>query len=324
MKECDAIVKKCAGFSAIDMIYDNPTDLTFHEEKRIAVVSLVQCCIAAVYESYGVSPHFVLSYCGGQNAADVMSGLVSLEDMLIFSTGYLARLKEKLQHTGGMGVVHLGSGDLSILIEDLGLEENVFIVESSTSIHCLVSGDNYGFQKLLKELRDRNIKYVYNRQNIPWHCRLVESVKEVPCYDQTIMPPKVPIYVAGRIIDQSSYKDFKTYPYWSTLLRNPVRFDQDVRTILEKEPDCDAFIEISTAPIIGGILRRNLLEKGKPKNLVAQSMLHGQENNFDTLMATLAKLNVGGYPVKWEVAYPHHNHIIVQEYVRSITKPSNL
>eukprot|EP01133_Synstelium_polycarpum_P007803 gene7803-9154_t len=321
LKECDEIVRKYAQWSPLELIYTNPVDLTLVEDKRYVCVTIVQICIASVYESYGVEPSFLLPYCGGQFAAHAISGLTSLEEELMFIMGYAVASRDKFEHTGAMGVINYGKKDLSVIIEDLGLDNHLYIVEASTSVHCLVSGDHYAFMRLLKELKVLNITYSYNQQNtIAWHCDLVESTfSDLEFYKQTMLSPKAAIYGPGRIIDQSNYKSVDTRILWSSLLSCPVKFDQDVRTVLRVEKDCDAYLEISTYPIVSAILKRNLFEKGKPKHLVVQSMHHGTENNLDTLMATLTKLSVGLYPVCWEVAYPHSNHTLLQDYLIATT-----
>eukprot|EP01133_Synstelium_polycarpum_P011632 gene11632-13582_t len=134
-------------------------------------------------------------------------------------------------------------------------------------------------------------------------------------HEITFMKPNVPVYYSSKQIDHTNYKEISSSKFWGWMLREELYFNDAVKLVLQKEPDCDAFLEIAPYPIIGGILRRTLYEKGKTNHIVLPSMMHEAENNFDTLFSTLAKLSVGGYPVKWDVAYPHDQHTIVQGYV---------
>eukprot|EP01133_Synstelium_polycarpum_P011634 gene11634-13584_t len=235
----------------------------------------------------------------------------------LFDLGKPKAVSDNLSNTGRIGIVQLGGEDTWGIIEDLGLTNHLEIIEDSTSVHCLVAGGIDAFNILMKELKSRKIGYIYHGHTIGWHnSKFCEKIKTIGINIPT-QPPKIPIYGPYKMIDSSNYQ-IKTQEFWGNLLTKKIPFDQQVRTVLQKESDCDAFMEISAFPILAGILKRNLFEKGKPKHIIVPSMMHGQENNFDTLMASLAKLSVGGHKIKWEAVYPHGNHRIVQDYINTI------
>eukprot|EP01133_Synstelium_polycarpum_P011630 gene11630-13580_t len=280
---------------------------------KLASLNCMYLAILAVYESYGVHPSLALPYCSGYNVALYISGMVSLEGSLKTTVSLAYNFARSLYGTGSIFIAQIGKDKMEKIIESLSLEKEVFIPESSTSVHCLISGTIGGCAKLCKVLDQNKIKYVNNKQAIPWHCPLAEIVREESylCFDQTVMPAKLPIYGSGEILDETNYK---TRPFWGKLLSEPIQVNDGIKLMMEREPDCNAFLEIAPIPLLGSILRRNLFEKGMPNHLVVPTMVSHYENNFDTLICTLAKLSVGGHPVKWDVVYPHDKNNLISNY----------
>eukprot|EP01133_Synstelium_polycarpum_P011631 gene11631-13581_t len=283
---------------------------------RMPILNCIYLSIIEVYKSYGVEPSFTLPYCVGHELAFYASGMETLEDAQRHSVSLTSNYKDILYGTGRIFIAQIGRDKMENIILYLGLTDEVYIVEASTSVHCLVSGTIQGFEKLTKALDHHKITYFNNNQAIAWHTKYVDAIVDHSnkAHEATLMPPKAPIYISSKQIDHTNYKDFSSREFWGSMLREEIRFNDAVKLVLEKEPDCDVFLEIAPYHVIGGILRRTLYEKGKVNHMVLPSMMHPSENNFDTLFSTLAKLSVGGYPVKWDVAYPHGKHTVVQGY----------
>jgi acyl transferase domain-containing protein len=88
--------------------------------------------------------------------------------------------------------------------------------------------------------------------------------------------------------------------YWYRSLRERVRFEEATRALA---PHTNAFIEISTHPVLGGAIGQTLEDAGLEERVGVLGSLRRDEGGLDRFVYSLAEAWVLGAPVDWGVFF---------------------
>ncbi len=247
----------------------------------------LEYALAKQWESWGVVPTAVIGHSAGEYAAACIAGVISLADALSVAV-LRGRLFEEVP-LGGMLSVDLPEPDLRGMMDGLDLD----IAAINARDLCIASGPLQAISRLEERLAAQGIEGRRLHINVAAHSRLLDGVLET--FRQHISrirlsPPAIPFVsnLTGTWADPQTLVDPE---YWVKHLRNPVRFSDGVRALLEL-PDT-LMLEAGPGQALCALARHNC--QGQPRGILP-STSKAQEPHADLaqMMASAAGLWAGG------------------------------
>ena len=134
----------------------NGTSNVYKAEFSQPLCTALQLGLAAVLESWGVSPDAVVGHSSGEICAAYAAGILSLRDAMAVSyyRGLVLGYRPAAQPEGSMCAVGLNEGDAEALIEDYGGCVQIAAVNSPSS--CTLSGDIDAIREIVIRLTNEN------------------------------------------------------------------------------------------------------------------------------------------------------------------------
>jgi acyl transferase domain-containing protein/thioesterase domain-containing protein len=247
-----------------------------------------QYAISKLLESWGITPSAMIGHSVGEYAAACLAGVLTLPE-----AASLVALRGRLFETlpaGAMLSVALPEEELRSLLRD-----GVCVAAVNGPASCVASGPERAIAEMETELGSRAIASVRLRFRVAAHSALVDPIVgefEEHCRRIDLRPPRTPFMsnLTGAWITDAQ----ATAPsYWAKHLREPVRFHDGLRKILETPNQ--VLVEIGPGRALSGFARQ------QPKRAVAvvPTLRRPEETVSDCgfLMATLARLWVSGVAI---------------------------
>uniref|UniRef100_A0A3Q0QW49 Fatty acid synthase 2 n=1 Tax=Amphilophus citrinellus TaxID=61819 RepID=A0A3Q0QW49_AMPCI len=259
----------------------------------------IQVGITTLLRHWGVKPDAILGHSVGEVAAAHCSGLLSLEDAVkvIYFRSILQR-----KVTGGKMLVisNLAVSEAASLLPPYS--GKVCFAAFNSPQSCTLSGDAHAIERLHKELSNSA-----NSQN------LFLRVLDVPAaYHSHMMDPILPDIV-GKIgflqvndLDTELFStvtgkevqegDFCTGEYWARNIREPVAFEQAVKSASRGNKNT-VFVEIGPRRA----LQRNIMESLGNDTIVLASVQ--PDKDHESVISVVSKLFELGVQVDWNTFY---------------------
>ncbi|WP_346165640.1 SDR family NAD(P)-dependent oxidoreductase [Streptomyces javensis] len=291
LEECAAALAPFVEWSLVDVLGDSAA------LERVDVVQpvlwAVMVSLAELWRSYGVEPAAVIGHSQGEIAAACVAGALSLEDAARV-VALRSRALRALSGLGGMVSVSLPVEAVRERLGRWGERLSVAAVNGPSAV--VVSGDADALDELLAaceadEIRARRIPVDYAS-----HCAHVEAIEEELLRALADIAPRassVPFYstVTAGVLDTTGLDA----GYWYRNLRQTVRFDETVRTLLAD--GLDTFIEASAHPVLTMGVEQTAEDHGT--RVTAVGSLRRDEGGLERFLTSLAEAYVGGASVDW-------------------------
>ncbi|XP_040022747.2 phenolphthiocerol/phthiocerol polyketide synthase subunit C-like [Gasterosteus aculeatus] len=264
-----------------------------------------QVGVSSLLRHWGVEPDAMLGHSVGEVAAAHCSGLLSLDDA-VKVIYFRSSLQGKV--TGGKMLVisNMAVSEVTALLP--AYSGRICPAAFNSSQSCTLAGDADAIENIYKELSTSA-----NGQN------LFLRVLDVPCaYHSHMMDPILP-EIEGTIgsleandLDTELFStvtgkeaqrgDFCTGGYWARNVREPVVFEQAVRSAT-KEKKSTVFVEIGPRRA----LQRNIMETLGNDTAVLASVQ--PQKDHETIKAVVPKLFELGVHVNWNTFYKGHETV---------------
>ncbi|MEU7598661.1 type I polyketide synthase, partial [Streptomyces sp. NPDC039022] len=207
----------------------------------------VMVSLAAVWEAAGVAPDAVVGHSQGEIAAATVAGMLSLEDAARV-VAVRSRALSSLDVAGAMVSVVMPAGAVRELVAGFDGRLSVAAVNGPASV--VVSGEAEALAGFERELAARKVlRWRIPATDFVAHSPAVEPLAaqlEVELSGIAPQAGRIPLvstvtgeWLAGQEVDAG---------YWFANLRQMVRFEDAVRTLLEA--GYGAFVEISPHPVL--------------------------------------------------------------------------
>lgn len=296
LDECAELVAPTLGLDLRDVLFP-PADET-ESETALATIAVsqpalfaVEHALAELWRHWGVKPAGVVGHSLGAYAAAHTAGVFSLEDALrlVVARGQLLRRVP----AGAMAAVLLPCERVETL-----LSAGLSIAAVNGPEQCAVSGPAPLVEAFIAKLRAREIEVKLLRIATAGHSALVEPIMaEFGEEIRRARPqrPRVPLVSdrTGDWVDEAV-----TDPrFWSAHLRETVRFDRVLNTVLTNPEH--VFVEVGIGHTLSTLTRRH--PDYTADHLVAHSLPHpGQRGSDLVAMLTAAgRLWTAGQPIRW-------------------------
>ncbi|XP_029385510.1 uncharacterized protein pks1 [Echeneis naucrates] len=283
---------------------DNDDDLKKPDVVQ-PLVFAIQFGIAALLKHWGIKPDAVLGHSAGEVAAAHCSGLLSLED----AVKVLYR-RSTLQSTvkGGKMLV-VSNVAVEKVLEILQVCDGKICVAAFNSAQsCTLSGESDAVDFLHEQLEtlfsDKNIFLHVLDVPAAYHSPMMDPIldsieRTIDHLDVNGMECKLYSTVTA---NKYSNGDFCTGRYWAKNTREPVLFEQTLRTTTEDLQSGRNIVFVEIGP--RKALQRNIHETLGHDTLVLSSVQPLKD--CDTILSTLAKTFELGINVDWHQLYKGH------------------
>ncbi|MGW1077838.1 SDR family NAD(P)-dependent oxidoreductase, partial [Streptomyces sp. NPDC002537] len=299
LAECDAALSAYVDWSVADVVRGGEGAPSLDDVEVVqSALWAVMVSLAALWRSVGVEPAAVIGHSQGEIAAAAVSGALSLEDAARVVVLRARAIAEGLSGRGGMVSVPLPAERTRGLIGRWGERVSVASVNGPSS--TVVSGEPEALDELLASCEADGVRARRIAVDYASHSAQVESIREQVISALEGIEPRrgdIPFYstVTGALIDTTELDA----EYWYTNLRQTVRFDDTVRTLLAD--GFGLFVESSAHPVLTVGLQETFEDSGA--DAVALGTLRRDEGGPERFLTSLADGYAHGLPVDWTAVF---------------------
>lgn len=297
IEACDAALLPHIGWSVRDALRGEPGA----DAPPLGRVDAVQTMLfamaiglAAVWRELGVRPAAVVGHSQGEIAAAVVAGALTLEQgAKIVATR--ARLLCAHGGSGGMAFIALPAEEIERRIARL--REPIAVAVVNTPSSTVVAGDADALERLMSGLRAEEVFCRRVEVDYASHCEhmdgLVEPITEAL---RGLSPGSGEVLLVSSVTGDAIEGTSLTGAYWARNLREPVRFDRALETLLGR--GYDVFVELSPHPLL-----TLALEDACTDGAVVGT-LRRDHGGLGEVRRSLASLHTHGFEVDWGALSP--------------------
>ncbi|WP_067473585.1 type I polyketide synthase [Nocardia amamiensis] len=293
---CDREIRRITGWSVIDELHATA------ERSRLAEVDVVQptlfavqVALAALWDSWGVTPDAVVGHSMGEVAAAHVAGVLDLADAALV-IAHRSRLLRQVSGRGAMAVVELGPEQVERRIADYS--DLVAIAARNSPRSTILSGDPAALDEVLTTLQRDEIFCRLIKVDVASHGPQMDPLRpELVTALADITPREGVVGVYSTVTGALEGSDRFTAEYWGDNLRKTVRFGPTVDRMIGD--GYETFVEIAPHPVLTAAITQ--IRETESATVVPSGARDGDE--YGTLLASLGALYCVGYPVKWRALH---------------------
>lgn len=318
LNQCDVVLQACLGRSLLDLLYPatattNPlghNDIMDSHPCGQAVNFAIECALADLWRSWGVTPAIVLGHSLGDFAAAYTAGVLSLEDGLRLVTER-GRLMERA--LGSMVSILASEAEILPYIADFD-DVTIGVINGPQSV--VISGSHDHVAMVTAQLQRAGFKTRKLDIPVAAHSPMLDPVLddfEAAVRKVVLSAPRCTVVssMTGKVV-----RDELTDPvYWRRHLRNTVRFADSMQTLYDKK--CTIFLEIGPKPTLLALAEQCLAvasgdtlpaedwatavtQKADSLSRLLLPSLRQEKSDWQQLLETLGELYLSGIAIDWQ------------------------
>ncbi|MFC2146279.1 acyltransferase domain-containing protein [Acidobacteriota bacterium] len=261
-------------------------------------IFIFEYALAMLLMKWGIRPEAMTGHSIGEYTAAHLAGVFSLEEALRL-VALRGRLMQQMPAGGMMGVRLPEAEVMPLLSGDLSL------AAVNAPSHCVVSGPNRQLEAFVRKLEEKGCEYRSLHTSHAFHSNMMDPILkefEKAVAGITLTPPTIP-YISNVTGDWITAEQAVDPGYWSTHLRQTVRFAGGVRELLKKEHGI--FIEVGPGKTLGTFVRQHNDEGAAASRMVVNLVRHPQEEIPDRrlLLEKIGRLWLYGAAPDWSGLY---------------------
>jgi thioester reductase-like protein len=292
----DAVIEREAGFSVVERLSDEAP--TAHDDIATLQPTLfaLQLGLAALWESWGVTPAAVVGHSMGEVAAACVAGILSIEDAAAVICRR-SRLMRRLRGQGAMLLVELSRDAAAELVR--GRERFISIAVSNGPKSTVLSGDVASLRPIAMELEEKGAFCRQVKVDVASHSPQMDAIAHELIDRLSDLRPRrgqIPLYSTVRPLFGRRPEDGERFDaaYWWENLRQPVLFADAVDSMIAH--GIETFVEISPHPLLCQAVLHS--SRRTPRVMAVPSMRRGEPvRNVAT--KSLGELYKQGASVEW-------------------------
>ncbi|WP_328869735.1 SDR family NAD(P)-dependent oxidoreductase [Streptomyces sp. NBC_00287] len=296
--ECEAALGSFTDWSLTEVLRGEDDAWMQRVDVVQPVLWAVMVSLAAVWESFGVTPVAVIGHSQGEIAAAAVAGALSLEDAARVVALRSAAIRDELAGRGGMLSLATGAERASAWVEPYGDRVSVAVYNGPDA--TVVAGDPQALDEIAglaeaADVRARRVPVDYAS-----HSTQVEDIRERlldVLASVKPRPSRIPIIstVTGGLLDTATMDA----SYWYEGLRRPVRFTEAIQATLAQGHT--RVVEVSAHPVLTmGV--QSIAEAAEQPVTVVGTLRRDEDENA-RFIASAAELWVHGTDIDWSAVY---------------------
>ncbi|MGV0771746.1 SDR family NAD(P)-dependent oxidoreductase [Mycobacterium syngnathidarum] len=302
LQEADQALRPFTGWSVIDVLDGNPrTPLLERDDVTEPILFAVMTALTRLWQSYGITPDAVVGYAQGEAAAAHIAGALSLDDAARIVTLRSKALQPLAEHNATITMA-LPAAETDQLLKNY--DNRLTIVGIDSPATTVVGGDAEAVKILTAHCERSGVRIRQAAINYAGHSWHVDAIGDQIRQDLaaiTAGPTHIPFYstVDGHPHDAPIPGHRLDATYWWDNLRNPVRLQPTVHTLLER--GYGNFLESSPHPVLAPALRESV-ENQQHHAVIVPTIRRGHDAAADFHTAMAAAYTCGLQPA-WDAFY---------------------
>ncbi|TGO03759.1 hypothetical protein PN36_00390 [Candidatus Thiomargarita nelsonii] len=301
LDHCDEILRPYLETPLLQVLYTEANPKLDETAYTQPALFALEYALAKLWLSWGITPTAVMGHSVGEYVAACIAGVFSLEEGLKL-VAERARMMQALPQDGEMAAVFANETQVTSAIQSYAHEVSIAAVNGPQNI--VISGKRETIEAIIAVLSEDGIEAKPLKVSHAFHSPLMEPMlsefKRVASEVTYALPQ---INLISNVTGQTVAAEVATPEYWCRHVRQPVRFAASIDTLHEQ--DYEIFIEIGPKPTLSGMGSQCLPDD---EGVWLPSLRQG-ENDWQTLLQSLADLYVRGASVNWtsfDHDYPRH------------------
>ncbi len=307
---CDEIIKQLGAKWSLLTELSADQQRSRMQETAIAqpAIFAIQVSLAALWQSWGITPDAVIGHSVGEVAAAYAAGVLTLEEAtrVIYHRG---RCMDFADAHGKMLAVAITADAAREAVAPYDGRIVVAAVNGPATV--TLSGDAEPLVALAKELEAKQVFCRFLQVQYAFHSSHMDPAKE-PLLEALAglhtTPARVPLYstVTGERTDGTDWGA----EYWWQNVRQSVRFADALGLAIDA--GFQLVLELSPHPVLTGAVSESFVEQGVKGKVVAS--LRRNEDEKPQLLRSLAALHAAGRPLAWETLAPRGRFVDLPPY----------
>jgi len=272
------------------------------------VLFAVNAALAAAWKELGITPDAVVGHSLGEIAAAYSAGALTLDDAVTVVTGR-AQAVLPLVGQGGMLSVELPYAQVEELLAPYA--GRLFVAAVNHAHSTAVSGEADALTELRHHLDEQGIPARHLSTPFASHTPLMDPLRE-ELLDRFsgIRSTRTPTPLYSAVLAEPLPGDRLDAAYWYANLRQPVRFADTIRRMLDD--GYRSFVELSPHSSLISSIEAVAAEAGI--DAVTVGSLRRQQDGRDVLLRGLGELYVAGQAPDWPVLFPEGRRVDLPTY----------
>jgi acyl transferase domain-containing protein len=306
LDECAAAVAEWVDWSLLDVLRAVPGAPALDRVEVIQpALFATMVSLAGLWRSWGVEPAAVMGHSQGEIAAAVVAGALSLKDGARVVT---LRSRAGAALDGGVASVQLSAAEAGELLARWPSKLCIAAVNAPTSV--VVSGSDPALGEFLAHCKDADVRARRVQPGYASHSPRVEAIRdEMAAILSGITPQSSPIPFCSTVTgDRLDTRDLDP-GYWYRNAREPVRFEQAIRTLAGHGHR--VFIEVSPHPVLIAAVTETIEDLDDAAVLSSSRRDLGE---VESMVGSLAQLHVLGGAVDWDALFGARRRVDLPTY----------
>lgn len=295
----DALFQPLSGWSLIEELHKEEkisrvNDIEFSQPLLFAL----QAGLWELWRSLGVEPAAIVGHSMGEITAAYIAGKLSLEEAIriIYHRG---RLMAQVRGKGSMAALEVSFEEAGRIIADYPGKLSVAVNNAPSS--CVIAGDRAAILEIIEALSQKGVFCREVHVQVAGHSPDMEPLmSELERYSGDIpnRPPAIPIVstVNGGPADKLAFDG----AYWSRNLREPVRFQSAMETLLGQ--GFRVFLELGPNPTLINAVSQTADHTGLDVKTLYS--LRRDSGERETILAAAGALHTLGFEINFARLYP--------------------
>ncbi|KAJ6641554.1 Non-reducing polyketide synthase 1 [Pseudolycoriella hygida] len=316
---CNAIIEEDFGLSVKSLLDSEDGAWVNDPLQALPYILCLEYALSKLWESWGITPDFVLGMSFGEYGAAVISGIISLRDAVKLIMTRTKLVTDNIKEEA-FGVVEMNSTEFSQIMKELRAEEGMEdawleIACVNSPLQTCVVGPRCYLHKFVDLCKEKGFKVMTLDPYHPYHSRLTAPV--IPKFEETTSQVEYKKTSNGTFISTvNNGKVMKTLDknYFLDHLQGPALFADAIKTVL-KDEGVTHFLEVGSHPINIQMVK-DIIDKKYPEmgtDFQFYSSLQRKSSDRLMLLNTLGKLYTAGFNIKWENVNDNVNNINIAD-----------
>lgn len=318
---CISLLRSTEGIDLKSVLYPNSgqqnSELIHQTKLSQPVLFSVEYSLAKLWESYGVTPDFMIGHSVGEYVAACLAGVFSLESALqiVSRRGALMQSLPK----GDMLSIELCERQTKHLLDNVSLSQSSEVDIAVLNHHSktVVAGTVQSISKLKEYCEKNEIRSLILQTSHAFHSFMMEPILkefESVIEKHVLNEPSIPYIsnVSGNWIEK---KQACSPNYWSKHLRSEVRYHDGISTLVRKLHDGKhggIFIEVGPGQVLKSLT--NLHPEIRSNDRILSTTGHHLDSNSDekTFSESLGLIWEAGCNVQLENVYQTEHRTLIR------------
>ena len=295
LDRCDELLRPQLDRTLLSLLHSQENQETLLNQTIYTqpAVFALEYALSELWSSWGLQPNFVLGHSVGEYVAACVAGIFSLEDglKLIVQRG---RLMQAEPPGGGMVAVRAGEDQVRAAIAPFSRTVSIGAINGPRNV--VISGAVSDLETVVRRLAADGVQSKNLNVSHAFHSPLMEPILEAfekAVAGISLQPPAVRLIsnLTGRV---AKAEEITQPEYWRSHLREPVRFQAGIQTLVES--GCDIFLEFGPSPVLLAMGRQCTTN---PDALWLPT-LRPTRDDWSESLTSLQALHHAGVPVNWK------------------------